>query len=162
MGKSFLGLDCHLPVSWLCCLSYEGVVVAWGTYGTGAISFEVSLSSILICSFLLFGCHPIVHFPSPPSDSGRCQVFLWFPAKLLIDCCLVPFNWGHLPELSGRAPGEKRLLLRKQQCHCEGQREECKRVQVSLFLCFLLQRVEMGDQHKQNLFIHPWHPYLTE
>lgn len=126
-------------------LSQEGFLWQGGHVTAGAISSEIPFSSVLICSFLLFGCHPNAHFPSPPSDSWQCPMFLGFPAS---GPCLVPFNWKCLPELSARTPGEKRLLG-KQQCHCEGLREDYNRVQILLFLCFLLTVVSWGGGSAQ-------------
>lgn len=136
-------------------LSQEGFLWQGGHVTAGAISSEIPFSSVLICSFLLFGCHPNAHFPSPPSDSWQCPMFLGFPAKLLVPALFLltgsvfqNFLPGHL---------EKRGCWGSNSATVKGWEKTttgCKFCSFSAF-CWLWW-AEEGDQHKQNVFRHPY------
>lgn len=76
--------------------SVWAVILRGGTWGRGDICNRWhfiwhSFPSVLICSLLLFHCHPFVNSPFPPFDSGQCWVIQCFPAKLLVPS-LIPLT----------------------------------------------------------------------
>lgn len=153
MDKSFWGLECLFPVS--CPAVPRGVLWQGEHVTAGAISSEIPFSSVLICNFLLFGCHPNAHFPSPPSDSWQCPMFLGFPAKLLVSALFLltgsvfqNFLPGHLEK--GGCWGSNSATVKGWEKTTTG----CKFCSFSAF-CWLWW-AEEGDQHKQNVFRHPY------